>query len=169
MKTWLLVGGPLILFTGFVLHSDLLTFGTQHPGVVHIGGAEQGGTFMVEHQETYQCDEYGENCVLVDEKTEFSEVAGLEIEEQPIEYREGIGSDYNKTKQPGIPKYTNITMKRPSGFSWSNWKFMFEYQVKVMEAENEFAEQVEEQKAKELGKGVEMVEIDPPVLVIPAQ
>jgi len=38
----------------------------------------------------------------------FSEAAGLELEVQPIEYRDGISSEYHKTKQPGLPKYTNI-------------------------------------------------------------
>ena len=43
----------------------------------------------------------------------FSEVGGLEFEETPIEYREGSGKIYNKTKQPGIPKYGNLTVGRP--------------------------------------------------------
>ncbi|GJL95063.1 MAG: hypothetical protein DHS20C05_14680 [Hyphococcus sp.] len=42
-----------------------------------------------------------------------SEVGGLEFEDTPIEYREGSGKIYNKTKQPGIPKYGNLTMSRP--------------------------------------------------------
>ncbi len=50
----------------------------------------------------------------------FSDVGGLELETQPIEYRDGADSEYNKTKQPGLPKYSDITMKRPTkddGFS----------------------------------------------------
>ena len=125
MKSLLYVWGPLILFTWFGLHSDLLTFGEQHPGIVHLGGVESGGTFALVHEETYQCDESGTNCVLVKEEDSFSEVSGLEMEEQPIEYRDGLSSTYNKTKQPGLTKYTNITMKRPSSFNWSKLKFEF--------------------------------------------
>ncbi len=43
----------------------------------------------------------------------FSEVGGLELEVEPIEYRDGSSSDYHKSKQPGIPKYTNIYGPRP--------------------------------------------------------
>ncbi len=43
----------------------------------------------------------------------FSEVGGLELEVEPIEYRDGASSDYHKSKQPGIPKYTNINGPRP--------------------------------------------------------
>ena len=42
----------------------------------------------------------------------FSEVSGLNIEVQVIEYREGISSDYSAIKMPGIKKYSNITLKR---------------------------------------------------------
>ncbi len=43
----------------------------------------------------------------------FSEAAGLELEVEPIEYREGSGGDYHKTKQPGLSKYTNIHISPP--------------------------------------------------------
>ena len=43
----------------------------------------------------------------------FSEVGGLELENDPIEYRDGSSGEYNKTKQPGLPKYTNINGPRP--------------------------------------------------------
>jgi hypothetical protein len=140
MKTWLIVGGPLILFTGFALHSDLLTFGKQHPGIVHLGGVERGGTFALVHEETYQCDENGANCVLVEENTEFSEVAGLELEEQPIEYRDGASKQYNKTKQPGIPKFTNIVMRRPTNFDWKTLRFEFDEESALNEARREDVE-----------------------------
>lgn len=42
----------------------------------------------------------------------FTEVSGLEFETEVIEYREGSYKSYNKTKQPGLTKYTNITLKR---------------------------------------------------------
>jgi phage tail-like protein len=42
----------------------------------------------------------------------FSEVSGLNIEVQVIEYREGISPEYSVVKMPGIKKYSNITLKR---------------------------------------------------------
>ena len=42
----------------------------------------------------------------------FTEITGLEFETEVIEYREGTSKIYNKTKQPGLTKYSNITLKR---------------------------------------------------------
>lgn len=42
----------------------------------------------------------------------FSEVSGLNIETQVIEYREGANPEYSAMKMPGIPKHGNITLKR---------------------------------------------------------
>lgn len=42
----------------------------------------------------------------------FTEVSGLDFETEVIEYREGTDKKYNKTKQPGLTKYANITLKR---------------------------------------------------------
>ena len=42
----------------------------------------------------------------------FSEVSGLNIEVQVIEYRQGSSPIYSSIKMPGIPKYSNITLKR---------------------------------------------------------
>jgi phage tail-like protein len=42
----------------------------------------------------------------------FTEVSGLEFETEVIEYREGNSKTYNKSKQPGLTKYSNITLKR---------------------------------------------------------
>src|SRR5689334_21785434 len=42
----------------------------------------------------------------------FSEVAGLTIEHQVVEYRDGMMQEYGPIKQPGIPKFANITMNR---------------------------------------------------------
>jgi phage tail-like protein len=42
----------------------------------------------------------------------FSEVSGLTIENQVIEYREGSSPVYSVQKMPGIPKFGNITCKR---------------------------------------------------------
>ncbi len=42
----------------------------------------------------------------------FAEVSGLNIEQQMIEYRDGLSPIYSSIKMPGIPKYGNITLKR---------------------------------------------------------
>jgi phage tail-like protein len=42
----------------------------------------------------------------------FTEVSGLDFETEVIEYREGNSVTYNKTKQPGLTKYANISLKR---------------------------------------------------------
>jgi phage tail-like protein len=46
--------------------------------------------------------------------TEFNctEVSGLDFEREMIEYRAGADNVYYKTKQPGLEKYSNITVKR---------------------------------------------------------
>ena len=42
----------------------------------------------------------------------FSEVTGLDIQVEAIEYREGSSPDYSKIKMPGMHKFSNITLKR---------------------------------------------------------
>ncbi|HEY4112017.1 phage tail protein [Puia sp.] len=42
----------------------------------------------------------------------FTEVTGLDFETEVIEYREGNSKLYNKLKQPGLTKYSNVTLKR---------------------------------------------------------
>ena len=42
----------------------------------------------------------------------FTEVSGLTVETEVIEYREGISPEYSKVKMPGMQKYGNITLKR---------------------------------------------------------
>lgn len=42
----------------------------------------------------------------------FTEVSGLTVELQSIDYREGSSLEYQVTKMPGIPQYSNITLKR---------------------------------------------------------
>lgn len=42
----------------------------------------------------------------------FSEVTGLDIQVEAIEYREGSSRDYSKIKMPGLHKFSNITLKR---------------------------------------------------------
>ena len=45
-------------------------------------------------------------------KIGFTEVSGLDAETEVIEYRHGASPEYSKTKQPGMTKYANITLKR---------------------------------------------------------
>lgn len=45
-------------------------------------------------------------------KIGFTEVSGLDVETEVIEYRQGASPEYFKTKQPGMQKYSNITLKR---------------------------------------------------------
>lgn len=42
----------------------------------------------------------------------FTEVTGLDIETEVIEYRTGDSPDFNVRKMPGLQKYSNITLKR---------------------------------------------------------
>jgi phage tail-like protein len=62
----------------------------------------------------------------------FTEVSGLEAETEVIEYREGTNKLFHKTKQPGLTKYSNITLKRGvfkgdfEFFQW--WQKTFAFQ-----------------------------------------
>ncbi len=58
---------------------------------------------------------------------EFSEVTGLNIEVQPIEYRHGLSPDFSMIKMPGLQKYGNITLKR--GVFKSNNEFFDWYRT----------------------------------------
>jgi phage tail-like protein len=42
----------------------------------------------------------------------FTEVTGLDISTDVIEYREGSSPEYHKIKMPGMQKFSNITLKR---------------------------------------------------------
>ncbi len=42
----------------------------------------------------------------------FAEASGLTMENQVIEYRAGESPVYSTIKMPGIPKFSNITLKR---------------------------------------------------------
>lgn len=44
----------------------------------------------------------------------FTEVSGLDVETEVIEYRQGASPEYSKIKMPGMQKYSNITLKRGS-------------------------------------------------------
>lgn len=62
----------------------------------------------------------------------FTEVSGLDFETEVIEYREGNSPVYNKSKQPGLTKYSNVTLKRGTFlgdfdyYEW--WKQTFYFQ-----------------------------------------
>ncbi len=45
-------------------------------------------------------------------KIGFTEVTGLDIQVEAIEYREGSSFTYSKIKMPGMHKFSNITLKR---------------------------------------------------------
>lgn len=45
-------------------------------------------------------------------KIGFTEVTGLEVSTEVIEYRDGVSPEYHKIKMPGMQKFGNITMKR---------------------------------------------------------
>jgi phage tail-like protein len=56
----------------------------------------------------------------------FSEVSGLQVEMDVIEYREGASPEFSKIKMPGMHKNGNITLKRGTFasdnefFAWFN-------------------------------------------------
>lgn len=54
----------------------------------------------------------------------FTEVSGLSVETQPIDYREGVNREYHVTKMPGMQQYGNLTLKRgvfKSDNEFYNW------------------------------------------------
>lgn len=57
----------------------------------------------------------------------FSEVTGLNIEVQVIEYRDGSDMDYSMQKMPGLKKYGNVTLKR--GVTAANNEFFAWYET----------------------------------------
>jgi phage tail-like protein len=57
-------------------------------------------------------------------KIGFTEVSGLDVETEVIEYRDGSSPEYSKKKMPGMQKYANITLKRgtfASDNEYYNW------------------------------------------------
>ena len=48
------------------------------------------------------------------ERIGFTEVTGLDMQVEAIEYREGSSPEYSKVKMPGMHKFSNITLKRGS-------------------------------------------------------
>jgi phage tail-like protein len=54
----------------------------------------------------------------------FTEVSGLDVETEVIEYRDGALREYSKLKIPGMQKYANVTLKRgvfASDNDYFNW------------------------------------------------
>lgn len=45
-------------------------------------------------------------------KIGFTEVSGLDVETEIVEYRHGASPEYSKIKMPGMQKFGNITLKR---------------------------------------------------------
>lgn len=56
----------------------------------------------------------------------FTEITGLDVSLDVIEYRDGASREYSKIKMPGMAKYSNITLKRGTFlndnefYSWFN-------------------------------------------------
>ncbi len=67
-------------------------------------------------------------------KIGFSEVSGLTVETEMIEYRDGVTPGDTKVKKAGLKKYSNVTLKRGmfandnEYFEW--WKQTFETEYK---------------------------------------
>ena len=54
----------------------------------------------------------------------FTEISGLDVETEVIEYRDGASPEYSKMKIPGMQKFGNVTMKRgifASDNDYFNW------------------------------------------------
>lgn len=65
----------------------------------------------------------------------FTEVSGLDVETEVVEYRHGASPEYHKTKQPGMTKYSNITLKRGT-FRSDNEFFDWWKETKLFEEGN---------------------------------
>ena len=62
--------------------------------------------------ETYPLSKFHFEVEWFGEKAGFTEVSGLDVETEVIEYRHGQSKEYHKTKMPGMQKYSDITLKR---------------------------------------------------------
>lgn len=63
-------------------------------------------------------------------KIGFTEVSGLDVETEVVEYREGSSKEYSKIKMPGMQKYSNLTLKRGT-FKSDNEYFAWWNSVKL--------------------------------------
>ena len=74
----------------------------------------------------------------------FTEVSGLDFETEVIEYREGHSVQYNKSKQPGLTKYSNVTLKRGTFLGdydfYKEWQKTYYFQEK--DGDNKFRRDV---------------------------
>ena len=61
---------------------------------------------------TYPLPKFHFRVSFGDSEFNCTEVSGLDFEREMIEYRAGADNEYHKTKQPGLSKYSNITIKR---------------------------------------------------------
>jgi len=58
------------------------------------------------------------------ERVGFTEVTGMDYQIDVIEYREGSNPEFSKTKQPGMKKFSNLTLKRgtmPNDSDFYKW------------------------------------------------
>jgi len=56
-----------------------------------------------------------------EERIGFTEVTGLDVQLEVIEYREGSSAEFSKVKLPGMTKYSNLTLKRGTLAADSNF------------------------------------------------
>lgn len=61
---------------------------------------------------TYPLPKFHFKVSFGDAEFNCTEVSGLDFEREVIEYRSGADIEYHKRKQPGLSKYSNITIKR---------------------------------------------------------
>ena len=57
-------------------------------------------------------------------KMSFTEVTGLDMQVEVIEYRHSDNKDFNRIKMPGLRKFSNITLKRgkfEADFDFNSW------------------------------------------------
>lgn len=57
-------------------------------------------------------------------KLNFTEVTGMDIQVEVIEYRHSDSKDFSKIKMPGMRKFSNITLKRgkfEGDFDYNDW------------------------------------------------
>ena len=64
----------------------------------------------------------------------FTEVSGLDVETEIVEYRQGASPEYSKIKMPGMQKFGNITLKRGT-FATDNEFFNWWNSVKLNKIE----------------------------------
>ena len=65
-----------------------------------------------------------------EEELSFQEVSGLDMENEPLEYRAGNSPVFSKVKIPGTKKYSNITLKKGI-FKGNTTFFKWFHQIKM--------------------------------------